>query len=1356
MREMVWILLLSVGLALAPAPVAFAQQDDPVEDAGFLENLIQNALGGEGRTVRVSGLDGVLSSEASIALIEISDADGPWLRVTNVVLDWRRLALLRGRLEVNALRIDGIDLLRTPLPGPEDPAKLAADLQAQPEPFALPDLPVSVDVAELSVAALRLGEPILGQAMAMELSGAARLAGGEGSVTLSADRIDGHASTYLIEAGYTNANSVLVVDLDVNEAADGVLTTLAGIPGSPSLTLTVKGEDPVSDFTAALRFATDDVERLAGTIALRDLPSANTAERIITVDVAGDVADLFLPNYRDFFGSRIALELRARQGADVGFDIEALSLVTRGLQLNGMVDLSPAFLPQTVDITARLGTDLGLPVVLPLPGAPLLVHGADLDITYDEAAGDTFSVALDGTGFMRADGLLIDAVTFQTKGQLTKTGPTDITAATARMDTALTGFSTTDEALWDAIGDRITLAGAVDWVRDGALTLSDFAVRADDMDLDGGAVVTGLGAGAIAVSADLDADIADLSRFAAISGQTLGGSIDAAIVADYDTVSGAFDVALDGTGRDLIVGDDTANGLLTGQVDIGLSAARTADGLSVDRLRIDGDRIDLTGQGGIDPAGWPRAITLTGRIGAQNGAPVVLPAPGPRMTLQSARIDGRYDPAVDDGFTLDLTLQDFTRDGMLALERAQIEAAGLLRRTDSTVNGGTARITAALTGVTADDPDLSAAIAPGVTFETDITWDAQNRRLSIAGLDLRSGDLDLTADTEVTDLMTPDMAVTARLDAQTGPLARFAPLAGGDLGGSATARGTARYATETGFFDVDMQIAGDNLSTGIAEADQLIRGTSRIMIDATRDETGLNIAQADIDTGELTADLTGGMRDGTTTLNLSAVLRDVGLFAPGFSGPLTVEATARQADEIWSVDGGLTGPGGSQAQVSGVALRPDGTMALDVTGALPLGLANRFVLPRTVAGTARFDLAVNGPPGLNAVTGTITVDGARLAAPAARLALEDIDLTVALASARAQIDLAAALSSGGRITVNGPVGLTGAFPADLDARLIDLTLVDPSLYELAIDGQIAVNGPLTGGALIAGRIDIGRSTIKIPDAFGDGGAVPGMTHLNEPATSLATRRRAGLVVDRDQAGSDGGGGGPVYRLDVVISAPQEIFVRGRGLDVELGGRIAIGGTTAAPDPRGGLELIRGRLDLLSQRLEFDTAQISLQGDLDPDINMIASSTNGGVRSQIVIEGPVSDPEFRFTSEPELPEDEVLAQLFFGKSVQDLTPIELAQLASAINRLQGGGGGVFGFARDALGVDDLSVATDDDGNTSVTAGRYISERVYTDVTVGSDGTSEVQLNYEINNDFSARGRFDNEGETGIGLVFERDY
>ena len=101
----------------------------------------------------------------------------------------------------------------------------------------------------------------------------------------------------------------------------------------------------------------------------------------------------------------------------------------------------------------------------------------------------------------------------------------------------------------------------------------------------------------------------------------------------------------------------------------------------------------------------------------------------------------------------------------------------------------------------------------------------------------------------------------------------------------------------------------------------------------------------------------------------------------------------------------------------------------------------------------------------------------------------------------------------------------------------------------------------------------------------------------------------------------------------------------------------------------------------------------------------------------------------------------------------MSPLQVAQLAAAINTLTGGGGpGIFGKARQALGVDQLSLGTDKEGNTTVTAGRYLSERVYSDVTVGEAGRTELHLNYEILPGFSARGSFDSAGNTGLGVVF----
>ena len=75
---------------------AFAQQDE--DSPGYLAGLLQNALSGAGREVRITGFEGALSSTARMEQMTIADDAGVWLTLTDVTLDWARSALLRGRV----------------------------------------------------------------------------------------------------------------------------------------------------------------------------------------------------------------------------------------------------------------------------------------------------------------------------------------------------------------------------------------------------------------------------------------------------------------------------------------------------------------------------------------------------------------------------------------------------------------------------------------------------------------------------------------------------------------------------------------------------------------------------------------------------------------------------------------------------------------------------------------------------------------------------------------------------------------------------------------------------------------------------------------------------------------------------------------------------------------------------------------------------------------------------------------------------------------------------------------------------------------------------------------------------------
>ena len=82
-------------------------------------------------------------------------------------------------------------------------------------------------------------------------------------------------------------------------------------------------------------------------------------------------------------------------------------------------------------------------------------------------------------------------------------------------------------------------------------------------------------------------------------------------------------------------------------------------------------------------------------------------------------------------------------------------------------------------------------------------------------------------------------------------------------------------------------------------------------------------------------------------------------------------------------------------------------------------------------------------------------------------------------------------------------------------------MTDPKLFETSLGGRLSVNGPLSGGRAIAGALTLGPTEIRIPSSgLGGAGAIPEITHINEPPPVRGTRRRAGLL-DPGGAGAAG-------------------------------------------------------------------------------------------------------------------------------------------------------------------------------------------------------------------------------------------
>ena len=1375
--------LLLVALAVTLAPLAAPAQEDG-GDGGVLTRFLQNALSGAGRTVDVQGFRGALSSRATIERLTIADDEGVWLTMEGIVLDWNRAQVLRGRIDINQFSAERIEMPRMPVP----PEGLAALPAPEAKPFSLPDLPVSIDIGRIAAPEVDIGRPVLGQAAVLSLTGAARLAEGGGSaeIDLAAQRTDDAAGLFRIAADYDAAAETARIDVILQEGPGGIAANALDLPGAPSVELRVQGEGATRDLETRIVLATDGAPRLSGTVALLGAAEdADDTDWRVRADLGGDVTPLFAPELRPFFGPdvRFAAEVTRSTGGETRVD--ELELSARALQMGGAVTLSPSGWPRRAAITLRVAAPDAETVTLPLPGGETRVRRAVLAVNYDEAAGELWTGSASVLGLDTPD-LEAEALRLRGGGIISPGAGGADGRATADLAIDAEGLAFADAALAEAVGPSLAGTMEIEYVPDEPLRLNAFDLSGEDYGISGSAGFAGLETG---FESDFDVLLLaeDLGRFSALAGADLGGRAQFALDGRVTPLSGAFDLRLSGTGDDLALGHPLAERLLAGRSDLEIEVLRDESGVELKTLNVDstglviaadgtassgasrlGYRARLTDLGLLSPTGDGRGdarltgsvtlagtrllgLTASGRLSAEDG-PAILPLGEERLVTEGAEVQATFNAETGQDWSLRTELRQPRAAGFSA-GALSVDATGTFAQPDG--GGAPDRVTAAIMasgrGLAAEDAAIGQALGRVVTLRADIDY-TRGGPATLSDLRLDAGGVTLSASGEIAAPV-EDLAASFEGRLSAASLAPFSGLLGRPLGGAADLRLSGTAQPPEGTFD----IAGDGrltgLSLGDAALDGLLGGSSTLSFEARRNAAGrLLVPRLAFDGANLTARADGD----TQAVSYSLRVADLGRVVPELPGAATLQGTARAEASGWRIASEATGPGGIAATISGL-VADSGRLDLAARGSAPLALANASIAPRRVSGTARFDLAVAGPPGLDALSGTISTSGARFTDPSTIGVIEGIDATVTLRNARAEVSASARPAAGGRITASGPVGLSPPFAADLAVGIENAVLREAGLYQTTAQGRVTLSGPLTGGARIAGRINLLDTELRVPSSGVTLlGEIPPIEHVAPSSPVRRTLSFAGLL-DTD-TGANGGAGGAAapFVLDLTIAAPARIFIRGRGLDAEFGGELRILGTSAAPIPDGGFDLVRGRLGVLGQRFDLTEGVVRLEGDLDPWLRIVAVTEADDLSVSIIVEGEVSEPEFRFVSTPDLPEDEVLAKLLFGRSLSELSPFQAVQLASAIAELTGSGPGLVSGLREGVGLDDLDISQDEEGTTAVRAGKYITENVYTDVVVQSDGRTELNLNLDVTDNFTVRGGADNEGKSSVGIYFERDY
>jgi translocation and assembly module TamB len=1337
-RLWAWALAAMVVLPLLLATlVVVIANTDPGRRA--LERALAQASGGQ---VVLEGLAGRFPDRLRVARIQMRDRDGTWGVAVDLALDWSPSRLLRGEAHVAYLELARLALHR--LPVAEDPPSRRE---------ASTGLPVRVDVDALHITTLDLAPPIAGVASTLEVRGRAHLVStSQFDLALKVDRLDA-PGTYHLQGGADASR--LAVHLDLSEPAGGLLARLAGLPDLGAMSVKASIDGPRNAEQVRLAVAAGPAHGTAqGTIDLEgrvlDLQVAAEAPAMRpSADVAWQSATLqgYVKGPYATPDANVLLRIRGVQAGEGEFrDLEAelagnaeamaLHAILEGLRIPGARPDLFAAAPVRLQANARLH-DPARPVDFALSHPLLAVEGHAS--TGGEPSGTANLTIPRLAPFAAAAGMDLEgrttiAMRVATKDDVTRVdvdGSVGLTGGTGPLPALIA--SDAKVVLSAALrGDALTVERAQ--LNGRAVHLSATgARRGEAFDFSWKAVLSDLAALAPALRGALSAE-----------GRARGTPRELAVEADVRGDVGTREFA-----PETIEAHLTAKGPPNAPSGVIRARGRLLGAPLHLAAQLQHDR-DGTLRVAIDRADWKSA-----RAEGQVTVPVGDRVPRGRIAVRMTRLDD-LQALVGQSLqgsvvaNVEFVPQGATGDALVHVEARGVglaDAAAERVTLSGRIGALSTRPTAALQLV------ADGIAAQGVTGSARIDLNGPQDRLRVK----------VSSRLQHRDGYEANLSAAAHINA-TAHTARVNVL-------TLQYRGQSARLLQPALFKFADGIAVDRLRVGVQQAVLEVAGRLTPALDLRASLRGVTPALLKpymphldaVGTLGMDAKLTGAaaLPRGKIRVDLAGLRMRSGpaRALPAANLLATADLDGRAAQIRARLD---AGPRVRLALNGTAPLGAAERMDLRATGTLDLALANPLIEAdgRRAQGRVALDVGVTGLYAAPRLNGTVTITEADLQDIARGARLSDIASLLRLEGDTLWITRFTGRAGRGTVTASGEVGvLQPGMPVDITIAARNARPLAADLITADLDMDLRLRGAARTRIDAVGQVQVKHADINIPGGLPSSVAVLDVRRPGEKPAPVSTR--PALVVG----------------LDVGVDAPRAVFVRGRGLDAEMGGKLHVGGTVEAPEISGGFELRRGTFDLAGASLKFTRGQVGfsgtgLQRKLDPTLDFAAETAAGGVTARVGVTGFASAPKIALGSTPELPQDEVLARLLFGVSVKELSPLQIVQIARAVASLRGSGGGgpnPLANVQKRLGLDRFSVSGGDGkSGPSVEAGRYVSERVYVGARQSTSGATQTRVQVDLTRRLKLetslgsgggtlqRATPENDPGTSVGLVYQVEY
>lgn len=414
------------------------------------------------------------------------------------------------------------------------------------------------------------------------------------------------------------------------------------------------------------------------------------------------------------------------------------------------------------------------------------------------------------------------------------------------------------------------------------------------------------------------------------------------------------------------------------------------------------------------------------------------------------------------------------------------------------------------------------------------------------------------------------------------------------------------------------------------------------------------------------------------------------------------------------------------------------------------GTAELFLLPhflnlydQTLDGKLETNVNLRGTWDAPLMEGYARIRNARYENFRSGTRIEALNLDAVARDSR--LDLTANGTDGGQGKLDG----TGVFDPIRQTYACDVNLAACNLLRLDLvqstaSGALRFQGTYDAASL-NGTLSLDPTTVRLPSSMPEDMTQIEIKEINtSPGRTGIARAASSFRTD----------------FDLKVLIPARLFVQGRGLDSEWSGKLHVGGNHAQPVINGEMTLLRGKFDFLERTFNLTKGVLSLNGETPPNpfLDVIGEAQILDTLVQVHLNGPAKNFRLTLTSVPNLPQDELLAMILFGRSMSQISPLQAVRLAQAASELTGIGAtpDFLGKIKSGLGLQEVDVSRDEDDNTAVGVGGYFGGKYYIRTERSVSGQDRTKVEVQLTPKISVETEMGSDSRQGGGVTWKHDY